>query len=225
MEELLYRLTENSGPHRRFGHSGERKHRSHSQSSVDIDFDSEVDSQAGRRRWRKDTPSKYGYNFDSMCQEEEFQVTSFEKIMVGTFRTLSQMLEDGEDVTGIISHGQYMAEKAAADVYIPDAFTGYDRYVRQVASRKGPKAFASMSELERSRFFNLEYYREVCAFRARNKSQQPQKQKTGTCRRYNSDNGCFARNCLYVHRCANCEAIGHLVKDCKSHKKEGSQNK
>lgn len=102
------------------------------------------------------------------------------------------MYEEGEDISGIISHGQYMAEKAAADVYIPDAFTGYDRFVRQVANRKGAKAFSTISELERRRFFNLEHYREVRAFRARNKNQSSQKQKSGTCRRYNSENGCFA---------------------------------
>lgn len=81
------------------------------------------------------------------------------------------MYEDGEDISGILSHGQYMAEKAAANVYIPDAFTGYDRYDRQVASRKGPQSFATISELERSRFYNLENFREVRAFRAQNKSQ------------------------------------------------------
>lgn len=220
MESLLYKLTENIWPQRDAGHGSRRKHRSPSYSSVDTFRERHRSS---RRRSSKDSPSRYRYNADNYFRDEETQANTFEAIMVATFRTITEMYEDGEDINGILSHGQYMAEKAAASVNIPDAFTGYDRFVRQVASRKGPQAFATISELECSRYFNLENYREVRAFRARNKAQGNQKSKSSTCRHYNGENGCFARSCQYVHRCSVCDLVGHPAKECKSGKKERPQ--
>lgn len=113
-----------------------------------------------------------------------------------------------------------MAEKAAAGVYIADSFTGYDRLVRKLASKKGLDAFGKVSELERNRFFNLENHREVRALKARVKSSSGQSKKSATCRHYNGENGCYARTCNYVHRCAICETPGHPSKECKSTKKD-----
>lgn len=220
MENLLYKLTENIWPQKDSGHESARKHRSPSRSSNDTTHDLYKSS---RRRSSRESPSRYRYNVENYFRDEENQVSSFETIMVAVFRTITDMHEDGEDISGILSHGQYMAEKAAANVYISDAFTGYDRFVRQLASRRGPQAFATVSELERSRYFNLENYREVRAFRARNKSQNAQKNKSGTCRHYNGEHGCFARNCQYVHRCNVCEITGHSARDCKAGKKDKVQ--
>lgn len=221
MENLLYKLTENIWPNKDVGQTPSRKHRSPSRSSVDTSVDTHKRS---RRRQSRESPSRYCYKYDSdnYFREEETQASSFETIMVAVFRTITDLYEDGEEISGVLSHGQYMAEKAAANVYVSDAFTGYDRYVRQVASRKGPQAFATISELERSRYFNLENYREVRAFRARNKPQGGQKNKSATCRHYNGENGCFARSCQYVHRCSACEVVGHSARECKVGKKDKS---
>lgn len=220
MENLLYMLTENLWPQRNVGQASGRKHRSPSRSSDGTAVDPHRSS---RRHSSRESPSRYRYNSDNYFREEESQVNSFEAIMVAVFRTISEIYEEGEDIGGILSHGQYMAEKAAANVYISDAFTGYDRYVRQIASKKGPHAFATVSELERSRYFNLENYREVRAFRARNKAQGNQKSKSATCCHYNGEHGCFARSCQYVHRCSSCETVGHSARECKSGKGDKCQ--
>lgn len=220
LESMLYKFTENFSPAKgrsdRHGH----RHRSVSVSTTS----SEERHASSRRKQSKESPSRYRYKYDNIFLEEDATIKCFEQVMVATFHTLSELFEEGEDISGIISHGLFMAEKASANVYVSEAFTGYDKYVRRVAEKKGPAGFGIASELERGRYFNLENHKEVRALK--NKSgkglSNNQRPKPGICRRYNGDNGCFARNCQYSHKCSTCEQVGHPARECKVSLKDKS---
>lgn len=68
---------------------------------------------------------------------------------------------------GLLQHGRYLSEKASADVYVMDAFVGFDKFARSVANRKGPSAFGKISDLNKNRFFSLENYKDVRALKSR----------------------------------------------------------
>lgn len=138
-------------------------------------------------------------------------------MMLALFKTCTDFIEEGLNVLGLIEHGQLLAKKATPGVYVSNAFVGYDKYVRALAGRKGPKMFGDTSEIVKGRYFNLENHKDVRALQAKAKASGP---KNGTCRRFNSDNGCSAKGCPYVHRCSGCETYGHPVKDCKASKKD-----
>lgn len=180
--------------------------------SQDSDDNSDPDRVRRRRRDRSPSKSRDRYNYENIFLDEDFVVKSFEGVMLALFKTCADFIEEGLDLSGLVEHGQLLAEKATAGVYVPDAFVGYDKYVRALAGRKGPEMFGDTSEIVKGCYFNLENHRDVRALRAKAKSAG---QKTGTCRRYNSDNGCFSKGCPYVHRCSGCETYGHPVRECK----------
>lgn len=78
-------------------------------------------------------------------------------------------MDEGRNISGLVDHGHFVAEKAGANVYVPEASVQYDKYTRNVASRKGPEVFGHLGEMERNRFFSIENYRDVQAFRGRMK--------------------------------------------------------
>lgn len=105
-------------------------------------------------------------------------------------------------------------------MYVPETFVSFDRYIRSMASRKGYHSFDNVSELDKARFFNLESYKEVRALKSKSKQG---KKSNGTCRRFNSDAGCYIKSCPYIHRCSHCEVFGHAFKDCKAAMSEKSK--
>lgn len=148
------------------------------------------------------------------------KISSYAQIMVATFRNLISLYEDGVDIINLLHHGRYMSEKASADVYITEAFTGFDKFARTLANRKGPTAFGKISEMDKNRFFSLENYIEVRAFKS--KISKNQAKKPGVCRHFNGENGCWARACPYTHKCTSCGVHGHGAADCQSSKRGNS---
>lgn len=63
------------------------------------------------------------------------------------------------------------------------------------------------------RHFSLENSRR---FEARPSQGSRKKRSNGVCFRFNSDNGCHAKSCVYGHRCSSCNVEGHSAKDCKA---------
>lgn len=183
------------------------------------DSDGNIDYNRNHRRRRDRSPSKSRdkYAYENIFLDDDFTVKSFEGVMLALFKTCTDFIEDGLDLSGLIEHGQLLAEKATAGVYVADAFVGYDKYVRALAGRKGPEMFGHTSDIVKGRYFNLENHKDVRALRGKAKGNG---QKPGTCRRFNSDNGCFSKGCPYAHRCSGCEAYGHPIKDCKAAKKD-----
>lgn len=148
------------------------------------------------------------------------KISSYAQIMVATFGNLISLYEDGVDIINLLHHGRYMSEKASADVYITEAFTGFDKFARTLANRKDPTAFGKISEMDKNRFFSLENYREVRAFKS--KISKNQAKKPGVCRHFNGENGCWARACPYTHKCTSCGVHGHGAADCQSSKRGNS---
>lgn len=139
-------------------------------------------------------------------------LNNFEKLMVITFRTLLELLENGVQPKGFLRHGLTMAEKAASGAYQDRAFIAYDASVRQRASRIGPSAFGLPVNEELIRHFSLENSKR---FDTRANGGGARKRKN-TCYRYNSETGCPSKECIYVHRCAFCKVEGHPARECRS---------
>ena len=82
-------------------------------------------------------------------------VQTFESLMVVTFRTMFELLDNEEDVMGMVRHGLLLSEKASKAIYIPDAMLGYDEEVRRRAGRKGPDAFGKVIQEDVMRHFSV----------------------------------------------------------------------
>lgn len=196
--------------------SRHRRHRSPSWSSSGSE-----DETAHRSRHHRRSPSKSSslFSYETLFDDEDIPVKNFEGVTYALFRTIECFLDEDKDISGLVGHGRFLAEKAIADAYTADTFVLFDKFVRAKAGKKGYQTFDSISEQEKSRFFNLENHKEVRALKAK-ASKQGNRKSGKTCRRYNGELGCFAHTCNYVHRCANCEEVGHPVRDCKNTKSD-----
>lgn len=152
--------------------------------------------------------------------QDDIKITTYAQVMVATFRNLISLYEDGVDIMGLLQHGRYMSEKASAEVYVMEAFVGFDKFARSMANRKGPSVFGKVSDLDKNRFFSLENYKDVRALKS--KVHKPQSKKSGTCRRFNGEKGCWAKGCPYNHQCLACSATDHNVIECPAIKKSKS---
>lgn len=144
LESLLYKLTENIWPQAEVTKSDRAWARSPARSSVG----SLPESKSQRKHAQ--SPSRCNYAYDTLFQDEDINIISFEHVMIATFRTMQELWDENQNLSGLISHGLFMAEKAAAGVYVADSFTGYDRLVCKKASKKGLEFFGKVSELERN---------------------------------------------------------------------------
>ena len=147
-------------------------------------------------------------------------VTTFEELMVITFKTLAQFLELKYGLRGVVRHGLSMAEKAAKDVYEPEAFARYDESVRNKAGQVGPSAFGTVEHEDVLRFFTYDNVKQKGAAvkKPASKPGKPSK-KEKTCLHYN-DAGCSVKACPYAHKCLACEEWGHSRSECKNLKKK-----
>lgn len=213
LETLIYKLSEGlSGEHEsEFDHS--------STTSADRSPSPRRDRHGKAPSQRYMSPSKSDeFSYDTLFESEDVQVQTFSQVMVATFRTLMALYENGQDITGLLRHGRFMAEKSAAEVYVMETFVQYDKYVRNVAGRKGIKAFGRVHDIDKSRFFNLENYKEVRALKAK----PPKAKKSGPCYRFNSNKGCTSRGCVYTHKCSSCDQMGHSLGECKASTRSSS---
>lgn len=138
LESMLSRLTENLLGENTQEKEKERRprprHRSASWSSVDSNLDSPK-----RHSHRHRSPSKSTVNilaYEALFAEEDFRIFNFEGVMLDLFKTLKIFREENHDTEGLIRHGRYLTEKAVADVYVPDTFVHFDKYVGSFATKK-----------------------------------------------------------------------------------------
>lgn len=215
LENMFYKFCEGFPQNTRTS----RHQRSPSWSSTD----SEIDPKRYRQhRSRKQSPSKSDRVDYSEMFDDDMKIASFEHVMIATFKTMAELLEEGTDISPLVQHGRFMAEKASAEVYVSSVFPAYDKFVRKCATKKGVSAFSAMDDMERSRFFNLENYREVRALKSKlaKSGNVGRPKNSGICFKYNSDAGCFYKNCIYQHKCSSCDIIGHPTKDCRVVRKD-----
>lgn len=185
--------------------AAEPPHRDDRKRSPSIFSDSSRSRSTSRDRRRARSNRVYS---QSRHLDKGESISSFEALMVSTFRTLREMLEKELPLEGMINHGLTMSEKAASGAYLDRACINYDASVRQRAQKMGPSAFAVPVNEDLIRHFSLENSK-------RFQSQgQGAKKKKNTCFKFNSDSGCSG-NCGYTHRCSACKIDGHSARDCR----------
>ena len=89
--------------------------------------------------------------------------------MAVTFKMIDKLLDYKIEVRGIVKHGLTILEKAAKDVFKPEAIISYDTSVRDRAGQVGPTAFGSVEPEDIIRFF--------CYANTKQKSYQKKKSK------------------------------------------------
>ena len=93
----------------------------------------------GEAMWLKEKEKKRKNPFDHNAYlKKGDEVDSFETLMVITFKTLKQLVDQNFSVKGLIRHGRSLAEKAAKGSYKKNALIGYDESVRERAGEVGP---------------------------------------------------------------------------------------
>lgn len=175
--------------------------------------DEDSDSVKFNRRGRK---SKRPFGQSRFLPEGE-TLTSFESVILLQAKTLQYAVEHGLDPIGIIHHLKFLATKATAASYKPEAFIGYDDKVRQRADREGISAFADISHED----VLLHFCHENMVFRDKTKKKvEAGKKKSGQkyCNNYN-DSECLYKNCVFLHRCMACDDASHGRKSCPNIKR------
>lgn len=221
LENMVFKLSEKL---MLFTESGSR-HRSDSVSSTDSTSSEKFRQDRHSSRSRSPRKLDLKYCYDQIFMDEDFKVSNFQDVMLALFKTFRLFVEEHRDVSGLIDHGQFLAEKASANVYVADAFVQYDKYTRNLASRKGPEVFGRLTEMERNRYFSIENYRDVQAFRGKLKNSSNKRKTTGVCYLYNSESGCTNKSCQYSHKCALCDIGGHASKDCRMARKKDNSSR
>ena len=134
-----------------------------------------------------------------------------------TFRTMLELHEDGEDVSGIIQHGLLLAEKSSKGVYKFEALISYDEVVRKRAGREGIPEFKNVRQEEVMKHFCFD---NSIATEQKKSTKSKSKRSDKICLRYNGADGCSMKNCYYAHRCLACDDPNHPKKECKNIKKK-----
>lgn len=122
---------------------------------------------------------------------------SFKSVVLLQARTLQYAVEHGLNPIGIIHHLKFLATKAYAASYKPEAFIGYDERVRQKADREGISAFSDISHED----VLLHFCHKNVVFRKKSKKKsEGAKKKSGQkyCNNFN-DAECSYKNCVFVH--------------------------
>ena len=186
------------------------------------DEDLEWKDYHGFAAWHLETEKRRKNPFDHQAfMRKGEKISSFEDLMVVTFKTIGKLVELKSEFKGVVSHGLFMSDKASKSVFVNDAFVSYDEDVRKRAGEKGPSAFGVVLQEEVLTNFCLENTKKQ---RAQAKLQTGSKKAKSdkVCLRYN-DAGCTSKSCTYAHKCQSCDGWGHSKKNCGNaeKKKEG----
>lgn len=138
-------------------------------------------------------------------------LTSFDSLMVITFKTMIELQENQLPINGILNHGLVMAEKAASGAYMDRASINYDASVRQRASKFGLGVFENPCNEDLIRHYSLENSKKFGAGQG-----SSYKKKKNLCYRFNSEAGCHAKDCGFAHKCSICKLEGHSMRTCMS---------
>ena len=202
-----------------------------SKAQVKKDDSSDSDTEPESEEWKESFGDDLWKNVKFKRDKNPFEqssylkkgeaVDSFERVVLIIFKTIAQLVENGGDVKGVVRHGLAMAEKAAKGVYKIEAFVKYDESVRERAGAVGPGAFGTVDQEDTLRFFSYDNVERAKSWKAGSGSSSGagKKRSDKMCLKYN-DQGCNAKSCYFVHKCAACEELGHCRKDCKNLKKK-----
>ena len=180
--------------------------------------DSDTDNETSAAKERK--KQKRRFRHKNFLQRGE-SVNDIDSLMMVTFRTLLELKEEGEDVSGLLHHGLLLAEKSSKGVYKFDALLSYDEVVRKRAGRDGVSEFKNVKQEEVMKHFCFD--NSVATEQKKSVKGKPKARAEKVCLRYNGDDGCTMKNCYYAHRCLACDDQGHPKRDCKNIKKKTSE--
>ena len=134
-----------------------------------------------------------------------------------------ELSEEGYEVTGVMEHVRFLAEKANTRTYTTQSWARYDEAVRSKARKVGLSAYSG-GDLELStRFLGADATREVrkqklsavSKFRG-GRQGWPRDKDAGqmrVCLAYN-EGCCTFQNCRYSHVCLLCKEVGHVQSEC-----------
>ena len=146
---------------------------------------------------------KNPYKHKNYTQRGE-KVDDFESLMVVTFRTILEIMDDDKDVTGLVQHGLLLAEKGSKGVYEPEALLAYDDGVRRRAGRRGMDEFGKVVHEDVLRHFCYDNCKKSSSGgQGSTKAKKPPSDKI--CLKFNSEKGCNSSNCRYAHKCLACD--------------------
>lgn len=149
-------------------------------------------------------------------------VVGFNSIMLLNIRTIRQLYSDGEDITPILKHAEFMAKKSTLGAYRHDTYSEYDKLVRRRADRDGLKEFGLLATEEIATCFcpeNMLKHEKNPVKMVNSKKKTPPH-----CRQYN-EGQCQYKNCVYSHICMCCDEQGHGHVECPKLRAKGVVNK
>ena len=114
-------------------------------------------------------------------------MNDIDSLMMVPFRTMVELQEEGEDLSGIINHGLLLAEKSSKGVYNFEALLSYDEVVRKRAGRKGISEFKNVKQEEVMKHFCFDNSLGTDQKKA---SKSKTKRSDKVCLRFNGDDGC-----------------------------------
>lgn len=169
-----------------------------------------VKPRSSKRRERRKEPK---FSQQNVTLEGE-SVSTFQGVILVGVRLARQLSVEGEDVTPVLQHLEFMSKKSLMGTYRHTAFVEYDRAVRGRAELEGLEAFSSIATEEVATSFCVENLVPVNNRSSTGKSQnQPKKRSVKYCRAFN-ESTCSFKNCLFSHVCMACDEATHGKQDC-----------
>ena len=142
--------------------------------------------------------------------------------MVITFRTIKELTDEGQEVSGIIDHGLLLAEKGSKSCYKPEALLSYDEEIRKRAGKIGPAEFGHVVQEDILRYFSFDNSI-VNSHSSAGSSRSSRRKSDKVCIKFNSEAGCHAKNCPFAHKCFACDDSSHGKPACKLAKKKADK--
>ena len=191
----------------------ERRHAWGGSDTSDSDADMETSSAKEKKK------QKRRFRHKNFLQRGE-SVNDIDSLMMVTFRTMLELQENGEDLTGLLQHGLLIAEKSSKGVYKFEALLSYDEVVRKRAGREGVHEFKNVRQEEVMKHFCFD---NSIATEQKKAAKTKVKKTEKVCLRFNGDDGCSMKNCYYIYKCLACDDPSHSKRECKNIKKKSAE--
>lgn len=136
----------------------------------------------------------------------------------------------GKDISGMLEHNCFIAEKVSTKAYLPSGIIKYDEAVREIAKDKGGKAYSAGDMGLAMRFLSTEYSRPKPPNPTFSQNRPGYQRKPfptvsfpnrdgrdkgkAVCWLFNG-NGCPFDNCKFLHVCSRCNLSSHNVSTCR----------
>ena len=169
------------------------------------DSDTELETAASREKKKQ----KRRFRHKNFLQRGE-SVNDIDSLMMVTFRTMLELRDEGEDLSGILQHGLLLSEKSSKGVYKFEALLSYDEAIRKRAGREGVAEFGNVKQEEVMRHFCFD---NSIATESKKAAKAKTKRPDKVCLRYNGEDGCSVKGCYFAHKCLACDETGHPKRD------------